>query len=158
MAEQLKTNALHSILIVKKANDFRVMGEFAWFTAVLHAIIDKDPNFDSSKMIMALTFSDCAEPTTADIEAFWTKLWKTSGLAKSKHKQPSAARLIRHSKQSTTSALHAQLAPLLESLPAIKKIETSLRTIASETKEIIQHGSEGVQEVHQEVASCFSHG
>ena len=80
MEAEIKKTKLHCVIIVKKATDFRVTGEFAWYTAVLKAIMQKDANFDSSKMIMALTFAESVTVSSSEISAFWTKLWEVSGL------------------------------------------------------------------------------
>ena len=60
----MRTNPLHCIVIVKKATDFRVTGEFAWYSAVLSAIMQADGNFDSSQMVMCLTFAESVEVTS----------------------------------------------------------------------------------------------
>ena len=48
---------LKTVILVKKATDFRVGGEFAWYTIVLKTIMDAD-GFDMSKVMLAVTFSD----------------------------------------------------------------------------------------------------
>ena len=80
MDDNLSSSSLNCVIIVKKATDFRVTGEFVWYTAVIMAIMQKDANFDSSKMIMALTFAESDSVSSSQITEFWAKLWEASGL------------------------------------------------------------------------------
>lgn len=96
MQDSLNTGkALNTFILVRKATDFRVTADFAWYAAVLRAVIDKDPSFDTQNLILGITFANEGVPSKEDIEKFWKKLFESSGLIKD-NKLPSADRTIYH--------------------------------------------------------------
>ena len=54
---EIKSHELKTVILVKKAMDFRVMAELAWYSIYLKTIFDKE-KFDMSKIIIVVTFSD----------------------------------------------------------------------------------------------------
>ena len=57
LKKEIEGSELKTIILVKKASDFRVEAEFSWYQIVLKTILDKQ-NFDMSKIILAVTFCD----------------------------------------------------------------------------------------------------
>ena len=54
--------------------------------------------------------------------------------------------------------MYSQLNPLINDLPRIKKIETSIRTVVKGVGTVMKYAAKGVQDVMEEVTSCFAHG
>ena len=78
LSEEIKGRQLKTIILVRKAMDFRVTSDFAWYQIYLKTIFEKE-NFDMAKIIMVVTFSDVNPVDDDKIKAFIDKLWETTG-------------------------------------------------------------------------------
>ena len=148
---------LKTVILVKRAIDWRVTGEFAWYSIILKTIMDES-KFDMSKVIFAITFSDNQVVSDAELNAFVDKFWQSAGFEADGIAKP-YGRFVRHGRDSKHEDI---LQKVLDLMPELKTIENINVDINKDFKRKLKANAQksksaGVLEIDTGY-SCFKNG